>query len=71
MTALENRLELTGQVALVTGASRIQGIGAAICRVLAARSATDVARLVDWLASPDASWVTGQVIHSEGGFSRG
>jgi 3-oxoacyl-[acyl-carrier protein] reductase len=31
----------------------------------------DVARLVAWLASPDASWVTGQIIHSEGGFSRG
>jgi 3-oxoacyl-[acyl-carrier protein] reductase len=31
----------------------------------------DAARLVAWLASPDAGWVTGQVIHSEGGFSRG
>jgi 3-oxoacyl-[acyl-carrier protein] reductase len=30
----------------------------------------DVARLVAWLASPDAGWVTGQVIHSEGGFLR-
>ena len=30
----------------------------------------DAARLVAWLASPDASWVTGQVIHSEGGFMR-
>ncbi|MFN8591838.1 MAG: SDR family oxidoreductase [Thermomicrobiales bacterium] len=28
----------------------------------------DAARLVAWLASPDAAWVTGQVIHSEGGF---
>ena len=52
-------------------ARALQGIGAAICRVLAARGATDVARLAAWLASPDASWVTGQVIHSEGGFSRG
>ena len=26
----------------------------------------DAARLVAWLASPDAGWVTGQVIHSEG-----
>jgi hypothetical protein len=26
---------------------------------------------VAWLACPDASWVTGQVIHSEGGFNRG
>ena len=31
----------------------------------------DAARLVAWLASPDAGWVTGQVIHSEGGFNRG
>jgi 3-oxoacyl-[acyl-carrier protein] reductase len=28
----------------------------------------DAARLIAWLASPDAAWVTGQVIHSEGGF---
>jgi len=31
----------------------------------------DAARLVAWLASPDAGWVTGQVIHSRGGFSGG
>jgi len=31
----------------------------------------DAARLIAWLASPDAAWVTGQVIHSEGGFVRG
>ena len=31
----------------------------------------DAARLVAWLASPDAGWVTGQVIHSEGGLIRG
>jgi len=30
----------------------------------------DAARLVAWLCSPDASWVTGQVIDSEGGFNR-
>jgi 3-oxoacyl-[acyl-carrier protein] reductase len=30
----------------------------------------DVARLVSFLASPDAEWITGQVIHSEGGFLR-
>jgi 3-oxoacyl-[acyl-carrier protein] reductase len=30
----------------------------------------DVARLVAWLAGPEACWVTGQVIHSEGGFLR-
>lgn len=28
----------------------------------------DAARLVSWLAGPDADWVTGQVIHSDGGF---
>ncbi len=42
MTTLENGSELTGRVALVTGASRLQGIGAAICRALAAHGA-DVA----------------------------
>jgi 3-oxoacyl-[acyl-carrier protein] reductase len=31
----------------------------------------DAARLVAWLASPDAGWVTGQVIHSRGGFDGG
>ena len=30
----------------------------------------DAARLVDWLCSPDARWLTGQVIDSEGGFDR-
>ncbi|GAA1857640.1 SDR family oxidoreductase [Asanoa iriomotensis] len=30
----------------------------------------DAARLVDWLCSADASWITGQVIDSEGGFNR-
>lgn len=29
----------------------------------------DIARLVRFLASPDARWVTGQLIHSDGGFS--
>ncbi len=28
----------------------------------------DAARLVAWLCGPDARWVTGQVIDSEGGF---
>lgn len=31
----------------------------------------DAARLVAFLASDDARWVTGQIIHSEGGFERG
>jgi 3-oxoacyl-[acyl-carrier protein] reductase len=31
----------------------------------------DVARLIAFLASDDAQWITGQVIHSEGGFRRG
>ena len=31
----------------------------------------DAARLIVWLAGPDAGWVTGQVIASEGGFLRG
>jgi 3-oxoacyl-[acyl-carrier protein] reductase len=31
----------------------------------------DAARLVAWLASPDGGWVTGQVIHSRGGFNGG
>ena len=32
-------MDLTGTVALVTGATRKQGIGAAICRTLAERGA--------------------------------
>lgn len=31
----------------------------------------DAARLVAWLASDDARWITGQVINSEGGWVRG
>ena len=31
---------------------------------------TDVARLIGFLASDEADWVTGQIIHSEGGFTR-
>ncbi|WP_241154285.1 SDR family oxidoreductase [Staphylospora marina] len=30
----------------------------------------DAAKLVRFLASPEAGWITGQVIHSEGGFTR-
>jgi 3-oxoacyl-[acyl-carrier protein] reductase len=29
----------------------------------------DAAKLVSWLVSPDADWVTGQVICSDGGWS--
>jgi 3-oxoacyl-[acyl-carrier protein] reductase len=31
----------------------------------------DIARLVAWLVSDEAGWITGQVINSEGGFRRG
>lgn len=31
----------------------------------------DTARLAAFLASEDAEWITGQIIHSEGGFMRG
>ena len=31
----------------------------------------DAAKLVKFLASADAEWITGQIIHSEGGFMRG
>jgi 3-oxoacyl-[acyl-carrier protein] reductase len=32
--------------------------------------AADAARAIAWLCSPEAEWITGQVIHSEGGFVR-
>ena len=31
----------------------------------------DIARLIAFLASEQAQWVTGQIIHAEGGFLRG
>lgn len=31
----------------------------------------DVAKLISFLASEEATWITGQIIHSEGGFLRG
>jgi 3-oxoacyl-[acyl-carrier protein] reductase len=31
----------------------------------------DAARVVAFLASEEAAWITGQVVHSEGGFRRG
>ena len=30
----------------------------------------DPARLIAWLATDEASWITGQVINTEGGFRR-
>ena len=65
-------------VALVTGASRSVGIGAAVARTLAAaataggrvRSPEDAARLVGFLCSADGGWVNGQLIRSDGGFAR-
>jgi len=30
----------------------------------------DAARLISWLCTDDAAWITGQVINSEGGFRR-
>ncbi len=32
--------------------------------------ATDAARLIAWLCTDDAAWITGQVLNSEGGFRR-
>ena len=31
----------------------------------------DAARLVAWLVTDEAAWITGQTLHSEGGFDRG
>jgi 3-oxoacyl-[acyl-carrier protein] reductase len=33
-------------------------------------SPDDAARLIAWLCTDDAGWITGQVIDSEGGFRR-
>lgn len=30
----------------------------------------DVARLIAWLVTDEATWITGQVINAEGGFAR-
>jgi 3-oxoacyl-[acyl-carrier protein] reductase len=30
----------------------------------------DPARLIAWLATDEAAWITGQIIHTEGGFRR-
>lgn len=33
-------------------------------------SPDDPARLIAWLATEEASWITGQIINTEGGFGR-
>ncbi len=86
MSYLNNKINLTGRKALVTGVSRTNGIGFTICKHLLEAGADvflqswtkhdemqdwgepdDVARLVTWLASDDARWITGQVLNSNGG----
>jgi 3-oxoacyl-[acyl-carrier protein] reductase len=37
---------------------------------VAAHGGLDAARLVAWLLTDDAAWITGQVVDSEGGFRR-
>jgi hypothetical protein len=51
-------LGLKGRVALVTGVSRRKGRWG---------KPEDAARLIGWLATDDAQWITGQTINSNGG----
>ncbi len=60
---------LQGQVTIVTGVSRSQGIGASISRKIAPLgSPEDAAQLVAFLISSEADWIAGQTIRSRGGF---
>jgi NAD(P)-dependent dehydrogenase (short-subunit alcohol dehydrogenase family) len=60
---------MNNKVALITGAGRHGGIGAAIAQRLAGRLGTpeDVAGLVAYLASDEASFIIGQLIPVTGG----
>ena len=60
---------MLGRIALITGASRLRGIGAAIIPMGRLGLPDDAARTVVFLASDDTAWVTGQVLRADGGFS--
>jgi NAD(P)-dependent dehydrogenase (short-subunit alcohol dehydrogenase family) len=59
---------LKGRAALVTGVSRRKGIGLAIANPQGRwGEPEDAARLIGWLATDDAQWMTGQILNSNGG----
>ena len=58
---------LAGRVALVTGGCG--GAGRAVCERFEAEGATDMANLVNWLASDEARYATGQLWVLDGGIS--